>query len=103
MAVALNTNIFAPRLLRTVYELDTKRDVLRTVYRLAGKRVRDGISLEEVRADLGIGEDAADRACDFWIREGVLRYWPLGHLALTYIGARRAESLEQGGWSLADL
>ncbi len=46
MAVALNTNVLAPRLLRTVYELDTKRDVLRTVYRLAGKRVRDGISLE---------------------------------------------------------
>ena len=94
MAVALNTYGLDAGLLRTVHELDTKRDFLRTVYRLAGKRVSSGISLEETRTELGIAEDAADRACDFWVREGVLRYWPPGHLALSHVGARRAERLE---------
>ncbi len=103
MAVALNTYDLDARLLRSVYELDTKRDFLRSVYRLAGQRARSGISLEEVRAELGLGEDAAERACDFWVREGALEYSPAGHLSLTYLGVRRAESLEQGGWSLADL
>jgi len=34
MAVALNTYGLDAGLLRTVHELDTKRDFLRTVYRL---------------------------------------------------------------------
>ena len=92
MAVALNTYDLDARLLRSVYELDTKRDFLRSAYRL-----------EEVRAELRLTEDAAERACDFWVRDGALQYSPSGHLSLTYLGARRAESLEQGGWSLADL
>jgi hypothetical protein len=37
------------------------------------------------------------------VRDGALEYSPPGHLSLTYLGSRRAESLEQGGWSLADL
>lgn len=103
MAIALDANVFAPRLRRTVYELDTRRDVLRTVYRLSGERLSDGISLDEVRAELGLTDDATDRACDFWARDGVLRFSAAEHLALTYLGVRRAESLERGGWSLADL
>ena len=103
MTVALRAHVLDVRLLRTVHELRTKRDFLHTVYGVEGKGVENGVSFEEVRAYLGLQEDAADRARDFWVREGVLRCSPLGHLALTYVGVRRAERLEQGGWSLADL
>jgi hypothetical protein len=107
MAIALDTN--PPdarpdaRRLCTVYELGTKRDFLRTVHEAARKGLTYAISFEEVRARLGLREDAADRARDFWVREGVLRCFPAGHLALTKVGVRRAEWLEQVGWSLADL
>lgn len=90
--------------LRTVYELGKKRDFLRRAYEAADKRVRSGISVDALRLALGMNKDEADRACEFWLREGALRWLsPPGYLALTGLGVMRAQRLERDGWSVADL
>lgn len=101
MAIGPDKRAMETRRLCTVYELGTKRDFLRTFYGMVKRGIRDGI--EEVRAHLELRQDAADRACDFWLREGVLKSSPRDRLSLTNMGVRRAERLEQSGWSLADL
>lgn len=103
MTTTVSTYPFEADVLHSVYELDNKRDLLKAVYVVAGKRSRNGISLHDLRGRLSLSPEAAERACDFWVREGVLRWSPPGYLALTYAGVMRAERLERGAWSLADL
>jgi hypothetical protein len=73
-------------------------DFLRGVYELAGRKAKSAISFAEVRGKLGHSEDEAERACEFWADRGILEWTTLGHVALTYMGLRRAERLAERGW-----
>jgi len=78
-----------------------ERDYLRTVYELADRKAKSGVSFVEVRVETGHSEDEAESACDFWADRGILEWTTLGHIALTHVGLRRAERLERKGWSSA--
>jgi hypothetical protein len=73
-------------------------DFLRSVYELAGRKAKSAISFAEVRNRLRHSEDEAEEACEFWADRGILEWTTLGHIALTYMGLRRAERLAEHGW-----
>lgn len=73
-------------------------DFLRSVYELAGRKAKSAISFAEVRRKLGHSEEEAERACEFWADRGMLEWTTFGHVALTYMGLRRAERLAGRGW-----
>jgi hypothetical protein len=75
-----------------------ERDFLRGVYELAGRRPKSAVSFVEVRGKLGHSEDQAERACEYWADRGIIEWTTLGHIALTYMGLRRAERLAERGW-----
>lgn len=87
------------RLRQTMNGLE--RDYLRTVYEMADGKAKSAVSYGEVRTELGHSEDEADRACGFWADRGILEWTALGHIALTYMGLRRAERLARRGWLFA--
>jgi len=77
------------------------RDYLRTVYELADGKAKSAVSYGDVRMELGHSEAEAERACGFWADRGILEWTARGHIALTYMGLRRAERLARRGWSFA--
>ena len=47
---------------------------------------------------LGHSEYEADRACTFWTDRGILEWTAVGHIAITYVGLRKATRLAERGW-----
>jgi Mn-dependent DtxR family transcriptional regulator len=76
-----------------------EHDYLRTLYELSGRKAKCAVAYSDVRLELGGTEEEAERACDFWADRGILEWTALGHVALTHVGLRRAERLENRGWS----
>lgn len=77
--------------LETVDRLE--REFLRTVYELADRRAKNAIAYTRISASLGRSEEETDRACDFWTDRGVVEWSRLDHIALTYLGLRKAKHL----------
>jgi hypothetical protein len=73
-------------------------DFLRGVYELGGRKAKSAVPFAEVRTALGHSYDQAERACEFWADRGIVEWTTLGHIALTYMGLRRAERLAERGW-----
>lgn len=78
-----------------------EHDYLRVLYELAGREAKSAVSHSEVRTTLGRPDEEAEEACDFWADRGVVEWITLGHVALTYVGLRRAERLASRGWSFS--
>jgi hypothetical protein len=85
------------RVSQTIHELE--HEYLRTLYELAGRKAKSSVSYCDVRTESGLSEEETERACDFWADRGILEWSAFGHVALTYVGLRRAEHLASRGWS----
>ncbi len=72
-----------------------ERDFLRTLYQLAGGKAKKSIAFADVSTTFGRSDEEADRVCDIWATRGVVEWPSLGHVALTYLGRRRAERLDE--------
>lgn len=84
------------RVSQTVNGLEQR--YLRTLYELAGKKAKCAVPYGDVRLELGFSEEESESACDFWAERGIVEWTTLGHVALTYLGLRRAEHLANRGW-----
>lgn len=80
-----------------------QRNYLRAAYELAERKAKRSIAFLDIRDRLLCCAEEADGACEFWVARGVLEWSALGHVALTYVGLRKAERLEQARWSFATL
>ncbi|MCE5254068.1 MAG: hypothetical protein LLG45_07690 [Actinomycetia bacterium] len=78
-----------------------EHDYLRALYELAGGAAKNAVSYGDVRMELGRPAEEVEKACDFWADRGVIEWTTIGHVALTYMGVRRAERLASRGWSMA--
>lgn len=76
-----------------------QHDYLRALYGLAGGVAKTPVYYGDVSLELGCTEEEAGKACDFWTDRGVVEWATLGHVALTYLGLRKAERLANSGWS----
>jgi Mn-dependent DtxR family transcriptional regulator len=70
-----------------------QQDFLRAVYELADRRAKNSIAFTDVSKSLGRSEDDTDEVCDFWTDRGMVEWTRLGHIALTYLGLRKAKHL----------
>ena len=88
-----------------MHVVETARELqyefLRALYELADGQPRKPVFFGDITAELGRQPEDAEQLCDFWVARGVLDWVTLGHVALTHVGARRAERLASKGWSLA--
>ena len=74
-----------------------ERRYLRAVYELTGCDAKTPVSFREIQEFLGLGDEEAERCCDFWTERGTLGWATLGHLALTHVGRAQAEHSEEPG------
>lgn len=80
---------------------DLQYEFLRALYELAGGQPKKPVFYGDISAEFGKPPEEIEQACDFWAARGVLDWVTLGHVALTHVGARRAERLASRGWSSA--
>ena len=73
-------------------------EFLRAVYELADGTAKRHIPYVDVCHSLDHSESEADEACTFWTDRGTLEWTLAGHIALTYVGLRRAARLAERGW-----
>lgn len=78
-----------------------QHDYLRALYELAGGEAKNSVYYGDVSGELKCSEEEAGQACDFWADRGMVEWTTLGHIALTYLGLRKAERLASKGWSFA--
>lgn len=74
-----------------------EQQYLRAVYLLADCEAKTPVSFREIQKYLGLGDEEAERCCDFWTDKGVLEWSTLGHIALTHVGFARAEHIRKPG------
>jgi Mn-dependent DtxR family transcriptional regulator len=76
---------------------------LRVLYELAGGQAKNSVFYGDISRELDWPPDKADEVAFFWVDRGMLEWTNFGHVALTYLGLKKAERLANNGWSLAAL
>ena len=87
----------------TLNGLTSEMEYLRVLFELTDGVATQAVFYGDIDRRLDWPSERVEEAAYFWADRGVLEWATFGQVALTPVGAKRAQRLAKSGWSLAAL